>query len=81
MKGWAVVLAEGAMPVRKWGWSPREVTRAIEVVRKTGLAVTGVTISTKGDVTVATGTLVDGSNSNSPNPWDTDDAANEKRPA
>jgi hypothetical protein len=43
------------MPVRRWGWSPREVERAIEVVRKTGLAITAVTISTKGDITVATG--------------------------
>lgn len=67
------------MSIAKWAWKPRDVERAINVVRKTGLAVTGITISTKGDITVATGTLVDGSNSDSPNPWDTDDAANEKR--
>ena len=36
------------MPVRKWGWKPREVERAIEVVRKTGLTVTGVTIKRQG---------------------------------
>lgn len=67
------------MSIAKWAWKPRDVERAINVVRKAGLAVTGITISTKGDITVATGTPLDGDNNKSPNPWDTDDAANERR--
>jgi hypothetical protein len=69
------------MSIAKWSWKPRDVARAIEVVRKTGLAITAVTISTKGDITVATGTSTDDGNTESPNPWDTKHAANEKRPA
>jgi hypothetical protein len=53
----------------KWKYKPLELTRAIEIVRKAGLAVTGVTISNKGDITVATGAPAD--DSQSPNPWDT----------
>jgi hypothetical protein len=41
----------------------------IEIVRKAGLAVTGVTISSKGDITVATGAPHDGVGT-APNPWD-----------
>jgi hypothetical protein len=66
------------MSIAKWPWKPRDVERAIKVVRKAGLSVTGVTISTKGDITVATGTPLDGDNSESPNPWDTDHAADKK---
>jgi hypothetical protein len=51
----------------KWNWKPREVARAISIVREAGLPVTAVTISTKGDITVATGAQADGGNA--PNPW------------
>jgi hypothetical protein len=51
----------------KWKYKPLELTRAIEIVRKAGLAVTGITISNKGDITVATGKPADGGNA--PNPW------------
>jgi hypothetical protein len=53
----------------KWKYKPLELTRAIEIVRKAGLAVTGVTISSKGDITVATGAPHDGVGT-APNPWD-----------
>jgi hypothetical protein len=56
------------MSTGKWKYKPLELTRAIEIVRKAGLAVTGVTISNKGDITVATGKPAD--DGNSPNPWD-----------
>jgi hypothetical protein len=53
-----------------WNWKPREVERAIQTVRKaTGLAITAVTISNKGDITVATGAPQD-DGGNAPNPWD-----------
>lgn len=42
------------MSVGKWGWTPREVVRAIEVARKTGLSVTGLTISRSGGITLNT---------------------------
>jgi hypothetical protein len=69
------------MSIGPWNWKPREVARAIEVVRKAGLTVTGVTISNAGDITVATcpPTASDG-NDQSANPWDSH-AAYEKRPA
>ena len=57
------------MSTGKWKYKPLELTRAIEIVRKAGLAVTGITISIKGDITVATGTPQDGVG-NAPNPWE-----------
>lgn len=69
------------MSIGPWNWKPREVARAIEVVRKAGLTVSGVTISNTGDITVATSPPnAAGLNDQSANPWDSH-AANEKRPA
>jgi hypothetical protein len=67
------------MSVGPWNWKPREVERAIKVVRKAGLTVTGVTINNAGDITVATSPPMPGANDQSANPWDSH-AANEKRP-
>ena len=39
----------------RWGWKPREVERAIEVVRKAGFAIIGVKITAAGDIDIATG--------------------------
>jgi hypothetical protein len=52
----------------KWNLRPRELARVVDTVRKAGLAVTGVTISNKGDITVATGGQADGGNA--PSPWE-----------
>jgi hypothetical protein len=69
------------MSIGPWNWKPREVERAIKVARKAGLTVTGITISTAGDITIATcPPTASGSNDQSANPWDSH-AANEKRPA
>jgi hypothetical protein len=57
------------MSTGKWKYKPLELTRAIEIVRKAGLAVTVITISNKGDITVATGAPQD-DGGNAPNPWD-----------
>jgi hypothetical protein len=66
--------------VGKWNWKPREVSRAIDVIRKAGLAVTGVTISKEGAITVTTGASGTASGQ-SANPWDTHHAANQERPS
>jgi hypothetical protein len=58
------------MSIGPWNWKPREVARAIQVVRKAGLTVTGVTISNGGDITVATSPPTNGANDQSANPWD-----------
>jgi hypothetical protein len=42
------------MSIGKWGWTPREVVRAIEVAHKTGLNVTSLTISRGGGITINT---------------------------
>jgi hypothetical protein len=39
----------------RWGWKPRDVERAIEVVSKAGFAIIGVKITAAGDIDIATG--------------------------
>jgi hypothetical protein len=43
------------MSISKWAWKPRDVERALAVAERSGLRVTGYTISKTGDITVMTG--------------------------
>jgi hypothetical protein len=71
------------MSTKPWPWKPRDISRALGVARKNGLDVTGYAIGADGTITVMTGTSAASTSdgNQSPNPWDTSHAADQKRTA